>query len=414
MPHIHDIVPRLRYSSIADWHDVYLWYKDLAKGRYTPDAQIEEKVQQLTETLVTETEKIRALYQFVTANIRYVGIELGQSAYQPSPAAEVFQVQYGDCKDKTTLLISMLELIGITAYPVLMSSAPYEQVDTTLPALSQFNHMIAAIPTGADTYIWLDPASTTCSYGNLPYNTQGRTGLLISDTHGKFVETPVFPPESNRLVSTTDMTLNSQGAVEGTLHIQTSGQYDLNMRWAYQQVQPRALKDVLATELSQQFPGIQVLWSELSDLTALSVPVEMRIGFRVENYATPLSGNMLMPLPIDEFREYAEAFAGAQRVYSLDFGYPTQVEKTIRIRIPEGWRAALPEDTHHAVESSEFTRAYRQVENLITYRLMFTLKNKVLPADDYPEAKSLFTALASEDGSHLLLNMGSYTRTSKR
>ena len=414
MPHSNDIVPRLRYSSIADWNDVYTWYKELAKGRYTPDAKIEEKVQQLTQNLATEAAKIRAIYHFVAANIRYVGIELGQSAYQPSPAAEVFQMQYGDCKDKTTLLISMLDLVGIKAYPVLISVAPYERVDRTLPALNQFNHMIAAIPTGANTYIWLDPTSATCSYGDLPYNTQGRTGFLISDTHGEFVETPVFPSESNRLVSTTDMTLNNQGTVEGTLHIQTSGQYDLNTRWAYQQIQPRALKATLAAELSQQFPGIQIVWHEISDLNELNVPVEIRLGFRVENYATSLSNNILLPLPIDEFGEYAEAFANDQRIYSLDFGYPTQVEKTIRIQIPDGWSAALPEDSHHTMETAEFTRQYRQVENIVTYRLIFTLKDKILPAVAYPAAKLLFTSLASEDGSHLLLNMGSYSRMSRR
>ena len=414
MPHINEVVPRLRYSSIADWNDVYTWYKELAKGRYTPDANIEEKVQQLTENLTTEEGKIRAIYHFVAATIRYVGIELGQSAYQPSSATEVFQVQYGDCKDKTTLLISMLDLVRIKAYPVLISVSPYEQVDTALPALSQFNHMIAAIPTESDTYIWLDPSSTTCSYGDLPYNAQGRTGFLISDTHGKFVETPVFPSETNRLVSTTDMTLSNQGTVEGTLHIQTSGQYDLNTRWAYQQIQPRAIKTTLATELSQQFPGIQIVWHEMSDLNELNVPVEIRLGFRVENYATPLSSNVLMPLPIDEFGEYAEAFADDKRAYTLDFGYPTQVEKTIRVQVPEGWSAALPEDSHHAIEGAEFTRQYRQVENIITYRLMFTLKNKILPAVAYPAAKLLFTSLASEDSSHLLLNMGSYSRMSKR
>ena len=414
MPHINDIAPRLRYSSIADWNDVYTWYKELAKGRYTPDAKIEEKVQQLTQNLTTEEAKIRAIYHFVAANIRYVGIELGKSAYQPSSATEVFQMQYGDCKDKTTLLISMLDLVGIKAYPVMMSIAPYERIDTTLPALSQFNHMIAAIPTGANTYIWLDPTSATCSYGDLPYNAQGRTGFLISDTHGEFVETPVFPPESNRLVSTTDLTLNNQGTVEGTLHLQTSGQYDLNTRWAYQQIQPRAMKSTLATELSQQFPGIQIIWHEMSNLNELNVPVEIRLGFRVENYAIPLSNNMLMPLPIDEFVEYAEAFADDQRVYSLDFGYPTQVEKTIRIQIPEGWSAALPEDSYHTIESAELTRQYRQVENIITYRLIFTLKDKILPAAAYSSAKLLFTSLASEDGSHLLLNMDSYSRMSSR
>ena len=285
MPHVNNVAPRLRYSSIADWGDVYTWYKELAKGRYTPDADIEERVRQLTRDLKTDEAKIRAIYHFVASKIRYVGIELGQSAYQPSHATEVFQMQYGDCKDKTTLLISMLDLVGIRSYPCLISIAPNERVDTTLPFLSQFNHMIAAIPTSTNNYIWLDATAATCSYGDLPYSTQGRTGFLISDTHGMFVETPVFPPESNRFVSTTELTLDNEGTVQGTLHIQTSGQYNLNTRWTYQQIHPNAVKTTLATELSQQFPGIQVEWCDMSDLRDLNVPVKIDLGFHVQNYA---------------------------------------------------------------------------------------------------------------------------------
>ncbi|RKU16299.1 hypothetical protein C6503_12800 [Candidatus Poribacteria bacterium] len=414
MPHVNDIVPRLRYSSIEDWNNVYTWYKDLAKDRYAPDTNIEAKVQQLTNSLTTEEAKIRTIYHFVTTNIRYVGIELGQSAYQPSHATEVFQTQYGDCKDKTTLLISMLDLVGIKAYPVLVSVAPHERVDTTLPSLSQFNHMIAAIPTSPNTYIWLDPTSATCSYGHLPYNTQGRTGFLISDTHGKFVEIPVYPSESNRLVSTTELTLDKDGSVQGTLYIQTNGQYNLNTRWAYQQVHPNVLKTTLATELSQQFPGIQVAWSEMSDLSDLDVPVTINLGFQVENYGTWVGNDMLLPLPIDEFVDYAETFADKQRTYSLDLGYPMQIEKAIRIQIPDGWAATLPKDIHYVVENAELTRQYRQVGNVITYQLVFTLKNHILPAAAYAAARSLFTALASEDGSRVLLNTGGDNHMSRK
>ena len=403
MPHINDILPRLRYSSIKDWDSVYNWYKDLVKGRYTPNTNIEAKVRQLTNDLTTEEAKIRALYHFVATNIRYVGIELGQSAYQPTPATEVFQMQYGDCKDKTTLLISMLDLVGIKAYPVLMSVAPHERVDTTLPLLSQFNHMITAIPTGANTHTWLDPTASTCRYGDLPYNAQGRTGFLISDTHGEFVETPIYAPESNRLVSTTELTLDSDGSVQGTLYIQTNGQYDLNTRWAYQQIQPKALKTTLAAELSQQFPGIQVAWSEMSDIADLNVPVTINLGFHVENYGTWVGDDMLLPLPIDEFADYAETFANEQRIYSLDLGYPMQIEKAIHIQMPDGWAATLPKDIHHVIEDAELTRQYKQVGNIITYQLVFTLKNRILPAAAYSAARSLFTALASEDGSCVLL-----------
>ena len=128
MPHINDIAPRLRYSSIETWDDVYKWYKELANGRYTPDEHIQATVEKLTVNLSTDEAIVRKLYHFVAKKIRYVGIELGQSAYQPSYATEVLQKQYGDCKDKTTLLISMLNIAGIKAYPVIVSTSPYEKL----------------------------------------------------------------------------------------------------------------------------------------------------------------------------------------------------------------------------------------------------------------------------------------------
>ncbi len=403
MPHVNNVVPRLRYSSIKDWDSVYNWYNELAKGRYTADADIEAKVEQLTNHLTTIDAKIQAIYHFVATNIRYVGIELGQSAYQPSYATEVFRMQYGDCKDKTTLLISMLDLVGIKAYPVLVSVAPYERVDTTLPSLSQFNHAVAAIPTGTDTYTWLDPTSSTCRYGDLPYNVQGRRGFLISDTRGEFVEIPVLPSETNRLLSETGLTLNNEGGVEGTLYIQTNGQYDISARWAYQQIHPSLLKNILATELSEQFPGIQISWHDISDLNDLNVPLTVNLGFHVENYATQVGNDILLPLPIDEFADYAEIFANEHRTYALDMGYPMQIEKTIRIELPDGWTATLPKDIHYVVETAELARQYKQVGNTITYNLVFTLKNRILSATAYTAVRSIFMALASEDGARLLL-----------
>ena len=426
MPHINDIAPRLHYSSIPSWNDVYQWYKQLAADRYTPDAQIEALVHQLTKDLTTEADKIQAIYHFVASRIRYVGIELGQSAYQPSPAAEVLQKQYGDCKDKTTLLIAMLELVGIRAYPVLINPSPYERTDTELPSLNQFSHMLAAIPVSArrallvttpsahrkdlpvsmSHYIWLDATSSTCSYGNLPYNVQGRKGFLIGEEQGEFVDIPIFPAETNRLTSTTELWLSEEGSVQGRLHLETRGQYAINARWSYQQVPPSQLPTTLATELSQQFPGIAVEWSNISDLGALNVPVEMELGFHVQNYATLLENEkMMMPMPIDEFAEYAEMVAAPQRVYSLDLGYPTQLEKAVQIHLPEGWTAVLPADIHHTTDFAELTRQYRQTEGTVTYRLMFTLKKRIIPEAGYVEAKRFFTQLASEDGSRLLLKL---------
>jgi tetratricopeptide (TPR) repeat protein len=414
MPHINDIAPRLSYSSITSWEDVYKWYKDLAKGRYTTDEHIQETVKKLTENLKTDEARIRAIYHFVAKHIRYVGIELGQSAYQPSPAVEVLQKQYGDCKDKTTLLISMLDLVGIKAYPVMISTSPYQRIDTTLPSLSQFNHMITAIRKDKENYIWLDPSSTTCSYGDLPHSDQGRTGLLIGDMQGTFVDIPVFPAESNQLVSTTELWLNRNGEAHGEIHIRMTGQYNLDARWTYQQIPSAKWKDTLAAELSQQFPNISVDSVNISDLDNLQLPVEITIHFHVKKYVRHLKNQMLLPLPIDEFADYAKIVASAERTYPLDMSYPMKIEKIIRVHLPNGWNATLPPDFERTTSFAAMERRYSQHENSVIYRLNFTLNQRTIPVAAYAEAKQFFNRLASEDGSRLLLNTANDSVSSSR
>ncbi len=405
MPPINDIAPRLRYSTIASWNDVYAWYKELAKDRYAPDTHMAETVQHLTENLTTDAEKIRVIYHFVTKQIRYVGIELGQSAYQPTHATEVLQNRYGDCKDKTTLLITMLELAGIKAYPVMISAAPYERVNTDLPSLNQFNHMLAAIPLGGDNYIWMDATSDTCTYRDLPYRDQGRTGFLIGDTHGTFVDIPIFPAESNQLLSTTELWINRDGNGHGEIRIRLKGEYSQNARWTYQQVPPEEWKNTFAAELSQQFQDIHIEAVTISELSNLDVPVEISIGFQVSNHLTQLENRSLLPLPIDEFGDYAALVAAAERTYPLNMGHPMKLEKTIQIHLPAGWTVALPQNIQHDTDFATLERECTQLDNLVSYRLTFTLKRGTIPATAYSAAKMFFKQLSSEDGSRLLLNI---------
>lgn len=403
MPNINDVVPRLTYSSIQSWERVYDWYKNLAKGRYAPDAQIMQTVIELTEYLTTEESKIRSIYDFVATQIRYVGIELGQSAYQPSPAVEVLKKQYGDCKDKATLLISMLDLIGIRAYPVMLSTSPYEKIDTSLPSLTQFNHMIVAIPKGRDGYIWLDPTSSTCSYGDLPYSNQGRKGFLIGDSQGVFVEIPVFPAENNKLLSNTELWINPDGAAKGIIRVTMLGQNSINPRWNYQQILPSNWNNTFAAELSQLFPNISMESVEIENLNDIEQPLVITLNFDVNKYIRKIKNQILLPLPIDEFTGYAETFSTPERSFPLDLSYPMRIEKTIRIHLPEEWTATLPTDLKKKTVYADMERRYSQLNNTVTYHLLFTLKQRNIPVDQYKDARQFFNILTRENNSHLLL-----------
>lgn len=115
--------PDIVMTSFHSWAEVGAWFRGLMKDRGVPDAAIQAKADALTKGLTTDDAKVDALYNYVSTQYRYIAVSFGIGRLQPHTAAEVFRNQYGDCKDKHTLLQAMLAAEKIQAKPVLVSSS---------------------------------------------------------------------------------------------------------------------------------------------------------------------------------------------------------------------------------------------------------------------------------------------------
>ena len=100
---------------VRDWASLATWYRGLAAQAVIVDDTIRAKARELTAQATTDEARIQALYDYVATNFRYVSLSLGAGRYQPRAAGDVLRAEYGDCKDKHTLLASLLEAIGIEA-----------------------------------------------------------------------------------------------------------------------------------------------------------------------------------------------------------------------------------------------------------------------------------------------------------
>ena len=96
MPPTEEIVPRFSFSSIKGWDEVAGWFNELISEKKKHGPQITQKVEELTAGMEDEEEKIRAIYDFVASEIRYVGLELGEGIYQPHSAGDVLENGFGD------------------------------------------------------------------------------------------------------------------------------------------------------------------------------------------------------------------------------------------------------------------------------------------------------------------------------
>ena len=128
----------------ASWDGIGNWIGHLYSDRMATSDAIKEKVAALTAGKTTQLQKMQAIARFVQHDIRYVAISLGIGGIQPHFAAEVFAHKYGDCKDKATLLRTMLHEIGVDSYHFVINT-DRGTVARDTPAHHAFNHAILAI-----------------------------------------------------------------------------------------------------------------------------------------------------------------------------------------------------------------------------------------------------------------------------
>ncbi len=132
--------PAVQITTFANFAQVGEWFGKLAEQQTQVSPAIRAKALQLTQGLPSEDAKIQALYDYVSVHFRYIGLDFGIGRYQPHLAQDVFENEYGDCKDKHTLFASLLKSIGVEAWPVLIHST--KKVDVDLPSPGQFDHVI--------------------------------------------------------------------------------------------------------------------------------------------------------------------------------------------------------------------------------------------------------------------------------
>jgi hypothetical protein len=257
-------------NELANWENMGSWYWNLAGGRLDASAQIKQEVAALTTPKSATLGKMQALAEFVQHDIRYVAIELGIGGWQPHPAPDVFAHRYGDCKDKATLMRSMLREIGVDSYHVVINTER-GSVTRETPAHNGFNHMITAIklPDGLTDpsliatlqhprlgkLLFFDPTDEMTPFGQIRGQLQANYGLLVTPDGGELVQLPQQPSNMNSIQRTAKLTLDTTGTLKGEVKEVRLGDRASSERWRLRTVTKDAdrikpIESLLAGSLS--------------------------------------------------------------------------------------------------------------------------------------------------------------------
>ncbi len=237
--------PDVQVSSFQSWDDVGRWYWNLQKERVEPTAAIRAKAAELTKGMADDTAKLRTLYSFVSTQYRYIGIAFGIGRYQPHAADDVLTNNYGDCKDKHTLLASLLQASGITLYPALINSS--WKLDPDVPSPAQFDHIIGYLPQAKDKdAAWLDTTIEVAPFGYLVTRLRDKQALVMSGEKSiQLVTTPADPPFPSTTAFKIEGKLSDDGTFEAKVEDTIRGEVEVPIRAAFRQVPQPQWKDLV-------------------------------------------------------------------------------------------------------------------------------------------------------------------------
>ena len=185
--------PWVQLSSYQDWAEVADWATGLYTNTNLDENLLKARAAELKKDGTGDEQIIQAALDFVQHDIRYLGIEFGPSSYHPADPTTVLQRRFGDCKDKSFLLCTLLRHLGYEATPALVATSFRQALSELLPAANDFNHVIVRVIANGKTF-WVDP---TAGYQRGPVNERFLPsygyGLLLQP--GETALTPI--PTSN-------------------------------------------------------------------------------------------------------------------------------------------------------------------------------------------------------------------------
>jgi hypothetical protein len=397
------------------WSDMGSWYNDLTQGRREASPEIKQKVAALTAPESTPLGKMRALATFLQRDIRYVAISLGIGGVQPHPATEVFKHRFGDCKDKATLLSSMLKEIGVDSYYVIINTERGGVTPAVPPHIGGFNHAILAIrlPDGISDsslvaivhhpklgqLLFFDPTDELTPFGQLHGPLQANYGMLVVPDGGELLALPQLATSANGITRTAKLSLSAAGTISGDVREIRVGDRAWSQRWALRAATKDADKiKPIETLLSRSLGTFQITKATVGNLQATDLPFVYNYSVVAQNFAKT-AGDLLLVRPRVVGNESSDVLEAKEpRKYPVEFKGPSRDTDIFEIALPAGFEVDdLPPPVNADYSFASYHSKTEVNGSTLKYTRTFEVKELSVPLSKVEDLKKLYRIIASDE-----------------
>ncbi len=385
--------PDVQISTFTSWAQVGRWYAKLERPQAAVTAPVRAEAAELVKGHKTTLGKVKAIYDYVAENIRYVSLSFGIGQYQPHPAAEVLSNQYGDCKDKATLFQALLAAEGIQSYPVLINAVA--KVDPSVPSPGQFDHLINVVKVDGQTY-WADTTPGVTPFGFLLPVLRYKWALVVPDkTAPKLERTPENPPFMPTQKAVLNAKVNDLGGMKGTFSLTMTGSAAAIFRNLLMDRLPKNEWPKAAKVLTRAMVGKQakVSHSHFSNPGDLDRPLRFHTQFSEPAVVDMTDQQTTLALPTNEIDlvNPAQPEAGSKQPLKLGGIHDETMKWTVQL--PPQFSVSLPVPVHLTRDYAEYDATYTIKGKTLTAERHLILRKAKLPASRYDDYEAFLSAV---------------------
>jgi Domain of Unknown Function with PDB structure (DUF3857)/Transglutaminase-like superfamily len=392
------------------WRALGLRWTNLEEHRPDPTPEITAQSQNLVAGAPDFYTKLKNVTEYVQKNVQYFIVERGIGGWQAHYAGDIYRNRYGDCKDKTTLLISMLQAVGIQAFYV-----PVDHrrgvVDPDAPSYYG-DHMITAIEIPADVndprlmavvkandgkrYLIFDPTDERTPVGNLPSNEQGGYGILAVGAASQVIALPVLPPDANGKERKGNFSLSDDGILTGTVDTSSTGPEGADLRGLLKETDERERREKVEEDVSRDLPGVVLDSYEFVQPPDLDKPLELNYKVTVPQYAHQAGPLFLVRTRV--VGDDALPFDDKPRKLPINLEETGHWRDSFDIALPPGYTVdETPDPVDVDMDFASYHSATTAKGNVLHYERDYVVRQVEIPPDKAADFRKLESAILFDE-----------------
>ncbi len=328
-------------TDFESWEAVVDWALNIYQDNITPSKSLQKKIEEIKNSSEYEGERILATLKFIQEDIRYLGLESGIGAYKPFSPNKVLEQRFGDCKDKSWLMVNMLRNMGIKAYPVLINTRYGESLHEFLPSPKVFDHVVVKVIDSTASNLFYDPTNSN-QFGNHKSVAFPNYGKALVIKKG-VMDLEQITSKSEDLVEvfdTYDLPKIGGPGILNSMTVYREAEADI-MRARYKSRSISSLSKDFKSYYDNIYDGVEVLKDPIFDDDSLVNKIIVEESYKINDIWTPMVGeekNIKV-----EFTPYniLDVFISPDeknRNTPYALYYPTHRKHKITVKLPRRWR----------------------------------------------------------------------------